>query len=261
MKPEETKLYTSPATYFSGPDGMRNEVTMWYVACGLLAQESARTQGFRPFGGLGENAKKQVNDARFDLLDVCSGPGNFSIHLSYVQPNIQVTCVDANSKFVDAGKKLRPPWTWVHSDVVQMDLSRKFDIIAASSAYHHIEHERKLSFLKNCKKHLKPDGMMLVCENFLPEYATESERTQSIEVYYSELINYYRKGNATDESIESIHEVYELEKSGIEEMKTSFKVFEDLAMQAGFRIEEDIIVWQSSALKGSNAGSHVLILR
>jgi ubiquinone/menaquinone biosynthesis C-methylase UbiE len=264
IESKDTKLYTSADTYFKGPDGMKNEVTMWYVSAGLLMEELAKRKGFVPFGGLGKvpgyDSVPNINDS-IDLLDLCSGPGNFVNHLSFVFPWLKVVCVDLNETFLKTGKGVFKKWKFMKSDVIELDLKSKFGCVTASSAYHHIKDSQKLDFLRIIKKHLKDDGFALICENFIPDYSTNKERTESIVVYYNELLKYYEQGNATGDSIKAIDEVRQLELSGVEEHKVSRKIFEEQLGTAGLVIDVDIVVWQPDKLKQSNAGSHVFVIK
>ncbi len=263
MKIDDTKLYTSADTYFEGPDGMKNEVAMWYVAAGLLMRELAKRKGNLPFGGLGKVQGYSITPDEsdtLDVLDLCSGPGNFVNHLSFVFPWLKVICTDVNETFLNAGQKQFDKWSFIKADVTKIDLKKQFDCITASSAYHHIEHNQKIDFLKTIKNHLKLNGFAIICENFLPEYSSETERNQGIELYYDELVKYYKEGNATETSIKAIDEVYRLELTGVEEHKVTRTIFERQVNEVGLLIDIDIVVWQSEKLRPSNAGSHVLIL-
>ncbi len=259
MKTEDTRLYASAENYFKGPDGMKNEVTMWFVAAGLFMQELSIKNGKKPFGGLG--SEHGIKPKSVEIFDVCSGPGNFVNHLHYVFPNFSATCVDLNKDFIKAGKKFFKDWKWIVGDVVEINLGRKFDVVTASSAFHHIPDKNKNNFLINIIKHLKTDGFVLVCENFLPDYSNREERLSAVDKYYFELKNYYKKGNATAESVCAIEEVYQLEKNEVEEHKVSFRIFNDQIKKVGLAIFQDVIVWQPDSMKTENAGSHVLVLK
>ncbi|MFA7252353.1 MAG: class I SAM-dependent methyltransferase [Candidatus Paceibacterota bacterium] len=263
MKTKDTKLYTSAESYFQGPDGMKNEVAMWFVAGGLLLQHLAKKSGHRPFGGL-NSSDGEIENSRLspvEVLDLCSGPGNFVNHLQFVFPKLKAFCVDANKIFIESGENIFPNWVWKHSNAVTIDLKRKFEVITMSSAYHHISDEYKCAFLKNAKKHLANDGIIIVCENFLPDYLNVKERAASVEKYYLELKKYYNQGNATPEALKSIEEVYQLEKFGVEEHKVSYRLFTLMLEKVGLLIDQDVIVWQPDSLRTENAGSHVLVLK
>lgn len=255
-------LYRSAKTYLSGPDGMNNEVTMWFIAGGLLIQEISRRINKTAFGGLhqkiGTRRNKKIKAV--EILDVACGPGNFANHLAFMIPQLKVIGIDTNTIFLKwASKKFANlGWKFVEGDAGKIELGRKFDFITASSAYHHIPDSKKFYFLKNLKGHLKADGIILICDNFLPDYSTSFEKTKSIREYYSLLMKYYKSGNATKNAIKVIKQASKLELSGKDEYKTSYKIFEAHVKAAGLEIVKDILVWGASQ---NGMGSHVIILK
>lgn len=264
MKVEDTKLYTSADTYFNGPDGMKNEVAMWYVAGGLLIRELAIRKGNLPFGGLGKTPGYTINPTEKDslsVLDLCSGPGNFVNHLSFAFPWMKVLCIDLNENFLKAGAEQFTKREFKEGDATNFQIESRFDCITASSAYHHIEDEKKIEFLKTIKSHLAEDGFAIICENFLPEYTSDEERIKSVNLYYDELIKYYGEGNATEESIKAIDEVFKLELAKVEEHKVPHAFFQKQVEEAGLKIDLDVVAWSTDKLKSANAGSHVIILK
>jgi len=102
---------------------------------------------------------------------------------------------------------------------------------------------------------------VIICENFLPEYSSDEERIKSVILYYDELIKYYKEGNATEESMKSIIEVYKLELAKVEEHKVSYSFFQKQVEEVGLKIDLDIVVWSTEKLKSTNAGSHVIVLK
>lgn len=262
MNSTHTSLYDSAANYFNGPEGMRNEVAMWFVAAGLVAQELSRRSGHAPFGGLKEavgylNARlKKVN-----LLDLCSGPGTLANHLSLLLPGIQVTCVDVNENFVEYGIAALPKFKFIHGNAVSTSLGKTFDVVTASSGYHHIEDKDKVRFLENIKRHLLSDGLAVLCENFLPRYRDPSERVDAVKKHYDALEYWFRQGNAADKALQVIGDVRQQELAGDGEYKVSLDIFQDHVQSAGLKIETDTIVWQPDNLRGDGSGSHVVTLR
>jgi ubiquinone/menaquinone biosynthesis C-methylase UbiE len=259
--PKKIDLYGSAESYLEAPEGMKNEVQMWFVAAGLLMQEISKKMGCKPYGGLkqevGYTKNQQIES--LTILDVCSGLANFVNHLSFVLPKLHAVCIDNNRQFLEYSKKKFANWLFIEDDATNFSLDKKFDVITASSAYHHIDDGSKQVFLNNLSKHLTNDGIILVCENFLPNYQTPQEKAESIRKYYGELQNYYKNGNSTEQSLKAITQVEYLE--GTIEQKVSFRVFKEQIANAKLFIDSDVIVWQPGSLQKDNAGSHVLILK
>ena len=255
-------LYRSAKTYLSGPDGMNNEVTMWFIAGGLLMQEISSRINKTAFGGLhqkiGVERNKKIKTIR--ILDVACGPGNFANHLGFIIPQLKVVGIDTNIAFLKWARKkfTNLGWKFIEGDASKIELGKKSDFITASSAYHHIPDFEKLSFLKNLKSHLKNNGIILICDNFLPDYSTSFEKQKSIKEYYSLLTQYYKSGNATKNAIKVIKQARKLELSGKDEYKTSFRIFEAQVKAAGLEIVKDILVW---GISQNGMGSHVIILK
>jgi ubiquinone/menaquinone biosynthesis C-methylase UbiE len=218
--------------------------------------------GNLPFGGLKNKVGyKERNKIKFvEVLDVCSGPGNFVNHLAFVLPNIKAVCVDTNASFMEYGKRRLERWKFIQGDVTKISLRKKFRFIVASSAYHHIPDNQKLDFFRNIKRHLTDNGIVVVCDNFLPDYSGKNKQ-QVTKRYYSELRKWYRQGNATPEAIRVIKGVEQTELEGQEEYKVTFRIFQTQLKEVGLRIDTDIAIWQPYQFAKDNAGSHVLILK
>lgn len=255
------KIYDSAQNYFEGPDEMKNEVMMWFVAAGLLMQELSKRLGNKPFGGLKEQVGYDENKKLHDIniLDLCSGPGNFVNHLAFILPQIKAVCIDMNAGFINTGNEVFKKWQFMKGDATKISLNKKFDFVTASSAYHHIENKDKIDFLKTIYNHLSDNGMAIICENFLPDYKTEPDREKFIITYYDELERWYRAGNASKKAIEVIKEVREQELRGEEEHKVSRRIFCEHVLKSGLKIDTDVAVWQTQSLM-PDAGSHVITL-
>ena len=252
-------LYSSAARYLNGPEGMRNEVDMWYAAAMLVLQESVKNLA-GGFGGLGERIGNDVRKSlpNISILDVCCGPGNFANYVSLLYPHLEVTGIDTNETFLACARERfgSQGWKFLQEDAAAFDLGRTFDFILAGSAYHHIEDAQKIAFLQRMGRHLS-DGRIVMCDNFLPE---ASARADAVNRYYHALIEWYEQGNATPEAIEVIREVHQLELRGEEEHKVPFSRFTEDAKQSGLEILLDRPIWQPPEFRADNAGSHVLLL-
>ena len=265
MEPEKSNMYSSSEAYLKASGILRNELTMWSVAAGILVQEVVKTEKKSVFG---ENPAEIGLDIREELgavsvLDMCCGPGTFVNYLGLVYPNITVTGIDVNEAFIEYASQRFGDYGWefIKADAKDFDLKKSFDFVTAASAYHHVEDEFKVDFLLNARRHLLTGGKVILCEQFLPYYSNENTRAYAINEYYGLLRKYCSKGDRTKEAIQAIDETHQLELSGHEEHKVHHAAFELHAHAAGFEIELDIPVWQPREFIEDKAGSFVILLK
>src|SRR3990167_3720149 len=125
-------LYRSAKTYLSGPDGMNNEVTMWFIAGGLLMQEISSRINKTAFGGLhqkiGVERNKKIKTIR--ILDVACGPGNFANHLGFIIPQLKVVGIDTNIAFLKWARKkfTNLGWKFIEGDASKIELGKKLEL-------------------------------------------------------------------------------------------------------------------------------------
>jgi SAM-dependent methyltransferase len=263
IHPKHTSLYTDPATYENGPEGMNNEVRMFYAAGSIFLQQIIQKSLGTKFGGLhGEKSDTLCLMSKQKVLDLCCGPGTMGNYLQLFYSNFEYTGIDTNKSFCDYGLQKYGDlgWNFLCEDAVHFKGNASYNFVIASSAYHHILDSNKAVFLRTIAKNLESNGIAIICENFLPEYADSNARVDSVEIYYQELKRYYAQGGATQKSLELIAEVEELEKAGVEEHKVDYKRFEGHVASAGLRIRERTLVWQPDSISDRDCGSQVLVL-
>jgi 2-polyprenyl-3-methyl-5-hydroxy-6-metoxy-1,4-benzoquinol methylase len=265
MEAEKSNMYSSGEAYLKVSGVMKNEVTMWSVAAGILVQEIVRKEKKSIFGenpaDIGLVIREKLRAV--SVLDMCCGPGTFVNYLALVYPDITVTGIDVNAAFIDYASRRfgGHGWEFIKADARAFDLRRTFDFVTAASAYHHVEDEFKVDFLLNARKHLVDGGKVMLCEQFLPHYSNEDARIYAINEYYELLRKYCSKGDRSKEAIQAADETHQLELSGHEEYKVHHAAFEAHAQAAGFEIELDIPVWQPKEFIEDKAGSFVILLK
>jgi len=103
MELEKPSLYSSSEAYLKGSGVMKNELTMWSVAAGILVQEVVKKEKRSVFGEdpgeIGIEIREELGDV--SVLDMCCGPGTFVNYLGLVYPNITVTGIDVNEAFIE----------------------------------------------------------------------------------------------------------------------------------------------------------------
>ncbi|HUL00023.1 MAG TPA: class I SAM-dependent methyltransferase, partial [Nitrospirota bacterium] len=183
------------------------------------------------------------------VVDFCAGTGLFSEHILEVANVGKVVCVDTDDQFLDASrqrltKHANIEFEFRNEDATTFRYPEKVDLILMGSAYHHVLNEEKVQFLKNAKELLKPDGHILVNENFLPPYSNSLESyREAVYLFYSELIKYLEKMGTPDNAVDIIRQVAWYGYQYDYEYKVSYNVFHDHVKKAGLKISRKIRVW------------------
>jgi len=102
---------------------------------------------------------KQSNG--IELLDVACGTGS---HLFYFQDKFTCTGIDINSEMIKIAKKKVKNATFFQSDMIEMNLNKKFDIITClfSSIGYVKTYENLKKTIENFSNHLKPGGIVII---------------------------------------------------------------------------------------------------
>lgn len=184
------------------------------------------------------------------LLDLCSSTGLSAYHVSQNISVFSVDLVDTDEEALKNGSdalrsicQVTPHCT----DAVTFQEGIPYDLILMNSAYHHIDHARKVAFLKNAATLLAGDGAIILGDNFLPPYSNLLEYKQSVVIYYSQLLRELEKRGEPNEVLNVIR------KSGYncwllrDEYKVSMNQFNQDLFEAELAVCELKQIWKMEA--------------
>ena len=122
---------------------------------------------------------KNQNNVR--LVEFGAGTGRFTKLLIKKFPKFDITVVEPDKNCCLKLQKLADKYK--NMKVVQLtaesfNTNRKFDIVAMTTAFHHISFDKKLKFLRVVKNILNKKGIFVLADNFIAEYKSMKERTQ-----------------------------------------------------------------------------------
>lgn len=150
----------------------------------------------------------------------------------------------------------------VLADAVDCNLNDSGDILIASSAYHHVEDRRKMPFLRNMMRHMKPDGRLVFAENILPGYRDDAEHARSAKLFYGKRIEEARQLGMDEDVISLLHQVMEYEVSRQYEWKVDLPHFVRDLDTAGLQILRKTRVWPTNfEFEDSLAGDYVVVAK
>jgi ubiquinone/menaquinone biosynthesis C-methylase UbiE len=164
-------------------------------AAAYEAEEWSRPDEMALFNLLWSTARRELDKRPASrVLDLCCGSGMSLVGI-VSHPHIdQALGLDIAAPLVEFASLRYQPFGnvfFLQSDAVYPPLqSNSFDLIVASSAYHHIRHCLKREFLRSCARLLKHDGVLLMAENVLPPYLDdEHEYDSAVRELYGEVVN------------------------------------------------------------------------
>jgi SAM-dependent methyltransferase len=184
-------------------------------------------------------------DSRKKVLDLCCGTGAFIGEFIEKLPLSRSVGVDVNMSFLElAREKFRDlPVSFEHADAVNWKSNKKFDVVLLSSAYHHIEDERKVDFLKNVAGHLNENGFAVFAENILPEYKNVVERQQAVREFYGKRAEDAKRTGILPEEIKRLERIVRFELDREYEYKVDLPRFKNHLKKAGLKVVLKKRVW------------------
>lgn len=199
------------------------------------------------------------------ILDLCAATGLTAKKVSDAIAIDSVTLVDNSAQALGESHRhfaTNLPVQRCCVEAVTFTDDTPYDIILANSAYHHIEDDRKVAFLKNATRLLSPDGILILGDHFLPPYHDQVGHTRATEEFYGALVAELETRNSNPRAIEVIRSAanHGIHSSG--EYKVCWNRFQSDLAAARLREVAGRAVW-SHPFNGSNefVGSKALVLQ
>jgi ubiquinone/menaquinone biosynthesis C-methylase UbiE len=213
-----------------------------------------------------ELAKELFGDKKIMAMDVCTGTGLFAISILSSINIDKIILLDIDKRFLNFTKRrINGHYNaeFVLANAITFTSKEKLHLILMGSAYHHIEDNKKVDFLKNIERNLLPDGYILMTDHFLPVYERDEDYGQSIIEFYSKLIKYLELAGTSSTALRIIRQVAYYGYNHDYEYKVSYKVFKEHLEKAGLIIDREYRVWpeKDGVFSDPKVGSFVIALR
>jgi SAM-dependent methyltransferase len=193
------------------------------------------------------------------VLDLCSATGLAAHRVAQVIPVTSLSLVDIDPiGLAQAEQRFYRslPASAFCEDAVTFASEGPYDLILMNSAYHHIEDNRKVTFLRNAASLLAVGGEIFVGEHFVPDYHDdEYEYRQALVVFYTALIRELEARGEPAQAIDVIRRSGLYGWEGVYEYKTSLRHFELHARQAMLPLEIREIWLPEEQAKPRKAGT------
>lgn len=161
---------------------------------------------------------KKIEQMAFQMLEVVElgcGPGRVLFSVSQLK-GINLTGLDVDQEFIEYSKKLvkGTPTQFVLNTAEDYRHLKPVDIFYSQGFHHHISKGKKTTkYLKNIYNQLKVGGLYIISDEFVPDYASESEREIRLVIWYSHVIAHALRHNynylAQEEAKTLLDDLYE----------------------------------------------------
>lgn len=93
------------------------------------------------------------------VLDLGCGTGE-PIAQFFIEKGFKVTGVDGSKKMIELCKKRFPSERWIVSDMREINLQQRFDVVLAWHSFFHLDHDSQRKMFKIFDAHIKPGGVL-----------------------------------------------------------------------------------------------------
>lgn len=93
------------------------------------------------------------------VLDLGCGTGE-PIAQFFIDKGFKVTGVDGSKKMIELCKRRFPNEQWIVSDMRDINLKQKFDVVLAWHSFFHLDHDSQRNMFKKFSEHTKPGGVL-----------------------------------------------------------------------------------------------------
>jgi SAM-dependent methyltransferase len=139
---------------------------------------------------LAETIKKETHNEAAEVVELGSGPGRILPLLRESLPNAHISAVEADRTFADYAQSIMGNSVdFIFGDVEHYQHPRLVDAFCSQGFHHHVAKGKKTkNYLKNIYNQLRPGGIYVLSDEFLPDYSSEEDREQKVIVWYSHII-------------------------------------------------------------------------
>ena len=113
------------------------------------------------------------------LLDVMCGPGYLLGKIKEKRPDLLLSGVDIDDRYIAYGKDTYEDVSFEMGDVLSWQPKDKFDVVVCTGSVHHVPYDLQETAIKNISSFVKSGGLVIISDCYVNDYANETERKQS----------------------------------------------------------------------------------
>jgi len=156
------------------------------------------------------------------VLDLMCGPGYLLGEIRKKRPDLKLSGVDIDKRYITHAKKKYPNIHFEVGDVLIWTPEKKFDVVLCTGSIHHIEYKKQEDFVKRIPSMISLGGFSILSDCHINDYKNEIERKiAAAKLGYEYLIATIKNG-ADEEVIEATVDILNNDVL-MNEYKTSIK--------------------------------------
>lgn len=154
----------------------------------------------------------------FRVLDLGCGPGRITKSIAdelvlFAHANdilLSVVGLDISEGFISFARanKSGQVISYVHADFLAHSFKEKYDVILMQGLFHHVPLDDRKRWVKKCRDILSDDGIVIIGDEFVPDYFSNEDRVLKVAGLYAYVIAYaLQNGHKSLAEIESMNMV------------------------------------------------------
>lgn len=148
---------------------------------------------------------QRILDREFRVLDLGCGPGRITksisenLHSIAVANNVNLSIIglDVSEGFISFARNYKngENISYILADFLNYDFKEKFDVILMQGLFHHVSISDRRQWTEKCRDILNNNGVIIIGDEFIPEYYSENERVLNAAGLYAYVVSYALQNN------------------------------------------------------------------
>lgn len=110
------------------------------------------------------------------LVDLMSGTGYLLGKIRERRPDLLLTGIDIDQRYVDFAQARHPKSNFIQGDVLDWKSAMPFEVFTCTGALHHIPYDQQEEAVGKMAQMIQPDGFGIISDCYIGDYNNELER-------------------------------------------------------------------------------------
>ncbi|MEK7146180.1 MAG: class I SAM-dependent methyltransferase [Patescibacteria group bacterium] len=136
----------------------------------------------------------------FRVLDLGCGPGRITQSIAgkllpvarQMGVNLEVVGLDISEKFISYACKNKSGEAILYevADFLAREFTDKYDVVLMQGVFHHVPLLDRQAWLEKCRDILSEEGVVVIGDEFIPDYSSDKERVLKVAAFYAYIVGY-----------------------------------------------------------------------